>query len=47
MRFDSDRFCIKLVQSMADAVVYSDDTGRIQFWNPGAERMFGYQQKKR
>ena len=42
MEFDAARFCIRLVEDMADAVVCSDDAGRIQFWNHGAERIFGY-----
>ena len=42
MSFDFDRFAATLVRSMPDAVVYSDAVGRIQFWNAGAERMFGH-----
>ena len=42
MSFDIDRFAATLLHSMPDAVVYSDAEGRIQFWNAGAERMFGH-----
>jgi PAS domain S-box-containing protein len=42
MSFDLDRFAATLVCSIPDAVVYSDAMGRIQFWNAGAERMFGH-----
>jgi PAS domain S-box-containing protein len=31
-----------LLQSMSDAIVASDSEGRIIFWNPGAERIFGF-----
>jgi PAS domain S-box-containing protein len=31
-----------LLQSMSDAIVASDSEGRITFWNPGAERIFGF-----
>jgi PAS domain S-box-containing protein len=39
---DIDGFCRQLVQGMPDAVVYADKEGRIQFWNGGAERIFGF-----
>ncbi|MGA7802992.1 PAS domain-containing protein [Bradyrhizobium sp.] len=42
MSFDPDRFAVALLTSMPDAVVYSDVEGRIQFWNNGAEAMFGF-----
>ena len=42
MTFDSGRFAIELLNSMPDAVVYSDADGRIGFWNQGAERIFGF-----
>jgi len=42
MRFDPDRFAIALLTSMPDAVVYSDAQGLIQFWNKGAETIFGF-----
>jgi PAS domain S-box-containing protein len=31
-----------LVQSISDAIVVSDADGIIQFWNSGAERVFGF-----
>jgi PAS domain S-box-containing protein len=37
-----DQFAITLLNSMPDAVVYSDAEGRIQFWNKGAEAIFGF-----
>ena len=40
--FNPDRFAITLLDSMPDAVVYSDAEGRIQFWNKGAETIFGF-----
>jgi PAS domain S-box-containing protein len=31
-----------LLHSMSDAIIASDREGRITFWNPGAERIFGF-----
>ena len=31
-----------LLYSMSDAIIASDSDGRITFWNPGAERIFGF-----
>jgi PAS domain S-box-containing protein len=31
-----------LLHSVSDAIVASDSEGRITFWNPGAERIFGF-----
>ncbi len=31
-----------LVAALGDAVVVADPEGRIQLWNPAAERLFGY-----
>src|SRR5690348_5715549 len=31
-----------LVNSASDAIVATDRDGRITFWNPGAERIFGF-----
>ena len=42
MDFDVARFSCFLVNSMADAVIYADTGGKIQFWNSGAVRIFGY-----
>lgn len=32
----------RLIESPAEAIVYSDNEGIIQVWNKGAERLFGY-----
>ena len=32
----------QLVTAMGDAVVVSDREGKIRFWNPAAERIFGF-----
>lgn len=42
MGFDPHHFAATLAATMPDAVVYSDAEGKIQFWNEGAERIFGY-----
>jgi PAS domain S-box-containing protein len=44
MEFDLARFFNILVNSMSDAVIYVDAKGLIQFWNGGAERIFGFTQ---
>jgi PAS domain S-box-containing protein len=31
-----------ILSSVSDAIVAADADGRIVFWNPGAERIFGY-----
>ena len=31
-----------LLRTKSDAIVASDAAGIIRFWNPGAERIFGY-----
>ena len=31
-----------LLNSASDAIIATDHDGRITFWNPGAERMFGF-----
>ncbi len=31
-----------IIESAAEAVIYSDHEGVIRFWNAGAERMFGF-----
>jgi PAS domain S-box-containing protein len=41
MEFES-KLAQALLQSMSDAIVASDSAGRITFWNPGAERIFGF-----
>ena len=37
-----DQIARAILQSSADAVIAADHRGTIQFWNPGAERLFGY-----
>ena len=39
---DPTRLGQAILDSPADAIVYSDRDGLIRFWNPGAERIFGY-----
>lgn len=42
MDFDLDRCAVTLLGSMSDAVVYSDDEGKIWYWNKAAEGIFGF-----
>jgi PAS domain S-box-containing protein len=42
MSFDLDAFAREFVQHAPDAIVYADAAGIIQFWNQGAERIFGF-----
>jgi PAS domain S-box-containing protein len=35
-----------LLQSVGDAVVLADAEGRIVYWNPAAERLFGYTEEE-
>jgi PAS domain S-box-containing protein len=37
-----DRVLAELVNDLADAVIIADTTGTICFWNPAAERVFGW-----
>ena len=39
---DADRFSRTLAHEASDAVIYADAKGLIQFWNKGAERIFGF-----
>jgi PAS domain S-box-containing protein len=41
MEFES-KLAQALLQSMSDAIIASDSEGTITFWNPGAERIFGF-----
>jgi PAS domain S-box-containing protein len=40
--FPDDLIGRAILAAHSDAVVASDRDGRIRFWNPGAERIFGY-----
>lgn len=40
--FDPERFYRILVREAPDAVIYADCKGTIQYWNAGAERIFGF-----
>jgi PAS domain S-box-containing protein len=42
MNTDIDRFYRTLVHETSDAIIYADSEGRIDFWNKGAERIFGF-----
>lgn len=33
-----------IVQTESDAIITSDESGRIRSWNPGAQRLFGYEE---
>lgn len=39
---DLQRLGLTLLNSPAEAIVYSDREGLIRFWNEGAERVFGF-----
>lgn len=39
---DLQRLGLALLNSPAEAIVYSDRDGIIRFWNAGAERVFGF-----
>src|SRR5215469_13373319 len=38
----SDQLGQALLSSTSDAIIATDRDGRITFWNPGAERIFGF-----
>jgi PAS domain S-box-containing protein len=38
----ADQLNAALLTSRGDAIIAADEQGLIQFWNPGAERMFGF-----
>ncbi|HZU50425.1 MAG TPA: PAS domain S-box protein, partial [Sphingomicrobium sp.] len=44
--FDPDQFARQLAREAPDAIIYADADGRIQFWNRGAERIFGFQENE-
>ena len=37
----------EVVEALADAVLVADPSGAIQFWNPTAERLFGFTKRRR
>ena len=38
----ADELTVALLASAGDAIIAADEHGLIQFWNPGAERIFGF-----
>jgi PAS domain S-box-containing protein len=38
----SERIGAALLEAAGDAIIFADTEGLIQFWNPGAERVFGF-----
>lgn len=40
--FDPDEFSRTLARDAPEAIIYADASGRIRFWNHGAERIFGF-----
>ena len=42
MAFDLDTFSRTLAADAPDAIIFADAEGLIQFWNKGAERIFGF-----
>jgi PAS domain S-box-containing protein len=38
----SDAVAEAILSTRSDAIVAADRAGLIRFWNPGAERLFGY-----
>ncbi|MGK7346467.1 MAG: PAS domain S-box protein [Candidatus Nitrospinota bacterium M3_3B_026] len=42
MVFESEARLDAITSAAQDAIVMLDDEGKIRFWNPAAERMFGY-----
>lgn len=42
MSVDPARLFERIARDAADAIIYADATGTIEFWNSGAERIFGY-----
>ena len=42
----SDAVAEAILSTRSDAIVAADGNGLIRFWNPGAERLFGYSQNE-
>ena len=43
---ETDQLANAVLQTVSDAIVRTDRDGVIQFWNPGAERIFGFTQQE-
>jgi PAS domain S-box-containing protein len=43
----TDDVLAALVERSDDAVIVADARGAIRYWNPAAERMFGYRPSRR
>jgi PAS domain S-box-containing protein len=43
---DEARIAQALLDSVADAILAADRDGQIAFWNPGAERVFGFSREE-
>jgi PAS domain S-box-containing protein len=39
---ETDQLATAVLQTVSDAIVQTDRDGLIRFWNPGAERIFGF-----
>ncbi|WP_458756873.1 PAS domain S-box protein [Afipia sp. TerB] len=39
---ETDQLASAILQTVSDAIVQTDRDGLIRFWNPGAERIFGF-----
>lgn len=37
-----ERLAARIVEGAADAIVFAGRDGKVQLWNPGAERIFGF-----
>lgn len=40
------KFMDAIVNNITDAIITTDDAGQILFWNPSAERIFGYEKEE-
>ena len=43
---ENDQLAAAILQTVSDAIVQTDRDGLIRFWNPGAERIFGFMQQE-
>jgi len=44
--FSTETLAKALLSTSSDAIIAADKDGIIRFWNPGAERIFGYKAKE-